>query len=112
MGQFALVLAGFAVVIVTALLAAGRLGQLPEAEADNAAIELPGHGMSVEHLRSLRLGIGFRGYRMDEVDVVLDRVTVALEERDARIAELEGRIDLRESTMRAAEPRNDTQDAV
>lgn len=38
---------------------------------------------------ALRLPVGVRGYRMDQVDDVLDRLGAELAERDARIAELE-----------------------
>jgi DivIVA domain-containing protein len=38
---------------------------------------------------SMRLPIAVRGYRMEEVDDVLDRLGAELAERDARIAELE-----------------------
>ena len=38
---------------------------------------------------ALRLPLGLRGYRMEEVDDVLDRLGAELSERDARIAELE-----------------------
>jgi DivIVA domain-containing protein len=38
----------------------------------------------------LRFSLAFRGYRMDEVDDVLDRLTAELRARDARIAEMEG----------------------
>ncbi|MGW8378704.1 DivIVA domain-containing protein [Actinacidiphila sp. SB3-2] len=37
----------------------------------------------------LRLAVGLRGYRMEQVDDVLDRLGAELAERDARIAELE-----------------------
>ncbi|OEV26511.1 cell division protein DivIVA, partial [Streptomyces nanshensis] len=37
----------------------------------------------------LRLAVGVRGYRMEQVDDVLDRLGAELAERDARIAELE-----------------------
>lgn len=37
----------------------------------------------------VRFGLGLRGYRMDQVDQVLDRLRDELSARDARIAELE-----------------------
>lgn len=44
---------------------------------------------------AVRFGLGLRGYRMDQVDEVLDRLSTALEARDATIralrAELAGR---------------------
>ncbi|UGY93479.1 DivIVA domain-containing protein [Streptomyces gobiensis] len=40
-------------------------------------------------VESLRLPLALRGYRMADVDEVLDRLGAELAERDARIAELE-----------------------
>jgi DivIVA domain-containing protein len=40
-------------------------------------------------VEALRLPTGARGYRMREVDDVLDRLGAELAERDARIAELQ-----------------------
>ncbi|MDK0522016.1 DivIVA domain-containing protein [Streptomyces sp. ML-6] len=40
-------------------------------------------------IEALRLPVAARGYRMTEVDEVLDRLAAELAERDARIAELE-----------------------
>ena len=40
-------------------------------------------------VRGLRFGVALRGYAMDQVDAILDRVAADLEARDARIAELE-----------------------
>ena len=40
-------------------------------------------------VRGLRFGVALRGYAMDQVDAVLDRLAAELEARDARIAELE-----------------------
>lgn len=58
-----------AVVAAIAVVAAGPL--------DRAAID------------GLRFTVAFRGYRMDEVDAALDRLTDELDRRDLRIAELE-----------------------
>src|SRR4051812_1741236 len=41
-----------------------------------------------EDLQAVRFSLGFRGYRMDEVDQVLDRAAVALVRRDAEIERL------------------------
>ena len=52
---------------------------LPSGPVDRAAVD------------GLRFTLAFRGYRMSEVDDVLDRLLVEIDERDRRIAELEGR---------------------
>ncbi|BBE23422.1 hypothetical protein MN0502_23050 [Arthrobacter sp. MN05-02] len=41
---------------------------------------------------AVRFGLGLRGYRMDQVDEVLDRLAAALEERDALIRDLRSRL--------------------
>lgn len=43
---------------------------------------------SARDVSQIRFSLGLRGYRMDQVDEVLDRLAAALEERDAVIAEL------------------------
>ncbi len=89
----AFVLAGIAVITVVALLAVGRLGELPETEPDRAPVALPDdRPLQREDVDSVRFAVGVRGYRMDEVDDVLDRLSVEVAERDARIAELEQRL--------------------
>lgn len=89
----AFVLAGIVVITVVALLAVGRLGELPEAEPDRAPVALPDdRPLEREDVDSVRFAVGVRGYRMDEVDDVLDRLAVEVAERDARIDELEARL--------------------
>jgi DivIVA domain-containing protein len=46
-----------------------------------------------DDLERVRFGMALRGYRMAEVDELLDRVAVELRERDDRIRRLEGRTD-------------------
>jgi DivIVA domain-containing protein len=82
------VIAALAVVLVTALVAAGRgdsLGglapRLPPGLPDDRPIE-------PSDVLDLRLGIALRGYRMDEVDDALDRLADEIASRDDEIAEL------------------------
>ena len=85
-------LVGIAVVTAVALLAVGRLGELPEVEPDRAPTLLPETRLvESDDVDNVRFAVGMRGYRMDEVDDVLDRLAADIAERDARIAELEGR---------------------
>lgn len=51
------------------------------------AVLLPDHPSAAD-IRNVRFSLGLRGYRMDQVDEVLDRLAAALEERDTLIAEL------------------------
>jgi DivIVA domain-containing protein len=85
-----------------AVVAAGRGGRLtPPAGAaahDRAPLALPGPAEPVgpEDVAQLRFALAFRGYRMDEVDLAMDRLGAELAERDARIAELEALADVDE----------------
>jgi len=71
-------------------LALGRAGGLEPVDGERPPLGLPeGRPLAPGDLKRLRLGVGVRGYRMDDVDTVLDRVAAELEARDARIRELE-----------------------
>ncbi|MGP3967995.1 DivIVA domain-containing protein [Streptomyces sp. 6N223] len=65
-------------------------GGMPEAEPDRIDDPLPRDRPVVPaDVVAVRLPVAPRGYRMAEVDDVLDRLAAELAERDARIAELE-----------------------
>jgi DivIVA domain-containing protein len=85
-------------VVIVALLAAvgwlaiGGGGHMSEPEPDRPDLALPGDGLLArEDVDRVRFSVGARGYRMDEVDDVLDRLAQEIEVREQRIAELEGR---------------------
>jgi DivIVA domain-containing protein len=81
---------GVVVIVVTALLASGKLGELPDVEPDRPPVFLPDtREVESTDVDAVRFAVGMRGYRMDEVDEVLDRISADLAERDARIADLE-----------------------
>lgn len=78
------------IVFGIAAVAAGRGGVLAEAYPDRPDASLPyDRPVHAEDLDGLRFSVAFRGYRMDEVDEVLDRVMSELESRDKRIGELD-----------------------
>jgi DivIVA domain-containing protein len=62
---------------------------LADAPPDDADVELPTGRIVSEDLRVVRFGMVLRGYRMREVDEVLDRLAEQLAERDERVADLE-----------------------
>lgn len=69
---------------------------MPEAVQDRIAARLPqDRPLSKADVDDLRLPMAVRGYRMDEVDDVLDRLGAELAYRDSRIAELEAAAHLR-----------------
>ncbi len=84
------VLLGILVLGGVAVVAAGRGEGLTAAEPDRPDLALPADGpLARADVDQVRFSVGLRGYRMDEVDDVLDRLALDLEARDERIAVLE-----------------------
>lgn len=79
------------VVFVVVAVAADRASVLDADENQLAEPNLPAGQIDPSHLESVRFAVVLRGYRMDHVDEVLDRLRLELSERDERIAELEAR---------------------
>jgi DivIVA domain-containing protein len=75
----------FAVIVVLvmgaiAVVASGRGGAMADAYDDRPDARVPADGPLTSHdLRSVRFSTAFRGYRMAEVDALLDRLA---EERE------------------------------
>lgn len=68
----------------------GRGETQPPAELDRSPVELPDDRPVVgDDVRALRVSVAVRGYRMTEVDWLLDQLAQTIDERDVRIAELE-----------------------
>lgn len=81
-----------ALLFLGASLLLGR-GETPPVEADRSPLVLPGdRPVTADDVRGLQLSVNVRGYRMTEVDWLLDRVAAALEERDAEIAALRSQL--------------------
>ncbi len=67
----------------------GRGEELAPAPRDSTPVVLPGdRPPDAGDIEALRLSVVLRGYRMLEVDWVLDRLAEALTEKDRQIAEL------------------------
>jgi DivIVA domain-containing protein len=83
----------FAIFIVllmggVAVVAAGRGGSLAETFDDRPDARVQADGpLTATDLRRVRLTTAFRGYRMSEVDALLDRLALELEGRDRPAAE-------------------------
>ena len=75
---------------VAAVVAAGGMGQMTaEPVRDVYRQDLPEDRLlSAADLEGIRFGVTLRGYAMDQVDEVLERLTRELAERDLLIAEL------------------------
>jgi DivIVA domain-containing protein len=78
-----------AVVGGVAAMAAGRVrGGLPAPTSTLPEVELPADHVGSEDVDAIRFSVGFRGYRMDEVDAVLDRLGLELGAAQEEIGEL------------------------
>jgi DivIVA domain-containing protein len=97
-----LVIAALVVVFVVAAVATGRGDVMADAHPDRRSPDLPEGPLRPADLAGVRFGVGLRGYRMDQVDLVLDRVAAELASRDERIAALEADLEA------AASPREGT----
>jgi DivIVA domain-containing protein len=76
-----------------ASLLMGRGETQPPAELNRSPVELPDDRPVLgDDVRALRLSPAFRGYRMTEVDWLIDQFALVLEERDAEIAALTARL--------------------
>ena len=70
----------------------GRGETQPPAELDRSPVELPAdRPVTGDDVRALRISVTFRGYRMTEVDWLLEQLAGTLEERDREIAALRSR---------------------
>ena len=71
----------------------GRGETQPPAEADRSPVELAEDRPVVgDDIRALRISVTVRGYRMTEVDWLLDQFAAVLDERDVEIAALQAEL--------------------
>src|SRR5689334_24228535 len=70
----------------------GRGETQPPADLDRSPVELPDdRPVTGDDVRALQISVAFRGYRMTEVDWLLDQFAQALDDRDRVIADLRER---------------------
>ncbi len=80
-----------------ASLLLGRGETQPPAELDRSPVELPDdRPVTGDDVRALQISVAVRGYRMTEVDWLLDQFALALDRRDDELAALRGRLRKRE----------------
>jgi DivIVA domain-containing protein len=78
---------------LVASLLMGRGETQPPAELDRSPVELPeDRPVTGDDVRDLSISVAARGYRMTEVDWLLEQFADALDERDAEIASLRARL--------------------
>jgi DivIVA domain-containing protein len=81
----------FAILVVLAMggvavVAAGRGAPMAPAYDDRPDVTVPAEGeLGADDLRRVRFSLAFRGYRMSEVDALLDRLAREKEARDAAL---------------------------
>jgi DivIVA domain-containing protein len=85
------------VLFLGASLLLGRGETQPPAELDHSPVELPDdRPVTGDDVRALRMSVAVRGYRMTEVDWLLDQFALALDRRDEELAALRARLGARE----------------
>ena len=83
------ILVVLAVIGAVGAVAAGVVhGGLPQPTSSVPETALPDGALTAQDLSDLRFPLGLRGYRMREVDAVIDRLARELAERDAEIERL------------------------
>jgi DivIVA domain-containing protein len=91
----------------------GRAETQPPAELDRSPVELPDdRPVTADDIRALRISAAFRGYRMSEVDWLLDQFALVLEERDAEVAALTERLAARPEEPPAPKDQGTDDDAA
>src|SRR4051794_33755374 len=88
------ILLAMAVIAVICGLVTGRIaGGLDDPESSLPFRGLPPADVAPEDLDTVRFSPALRGYRMDQVDQVLDQLTEELRRRDDQIAHLRSLVD-------------------
>lgn len=97
--------AALAVVALAVVAATGRLGGMrDEPVFDVYEPVLPEHPLTGRDLNAVSLGVTARGYAMDQVDGLLDRLAVEIDTRDREIDTLRAQ----NGELRASLPADDS----
>ena len=93
-----------ALLIAVGWVAVGGGGHLSPPTPDRPDPAVPDTGLLArDDVDKVRFSVGARGYRMDEVDDMLDRLAYEIDVRERRIAELEGHPDTAPAGLEAPE---------
>ena len=94
-----------ALLIAVGWVAVGGGGHMSPPTPDRPDPAVPDRGLLARgDVDKVRFSVGARGYRMDEVDDVLDRLAYEIDVRERRIAELEGRESSQQTETQVAGP--------
>ena len=105
---FVFVLAGIAILGAVALVASGSGDGLEPVATDRPGPWVPpDRAVSGDDVRQVRFGVALRGYRMSEVDQLLDRLASEIALRDELIDELESQGRPVPTRPQQTEPRTD-----
>lgn len=77
--EWALWMVAVAILGLAAVAASGRLGEMPATVTDTPTPHIPAGTLSGADLRGLRFAVVTRGYSMQQVDELLDRVSRQLD---------------------------------
>lgn len=108
------ILLAMAVIALAAGVVTGRIAGSMEPPASSLPFRgLPPEGVVPADLVALRFDAALRGYRMDEVDTVIDRLAFELRSRDEEIAELRATLaDVQSASESACQLGQDGEDEV
>lgn len=81
-----------AVVFLVAAVVFGRGEELAPLAPGSSPTRLPAQDITGDDIRSVKLQLVLRGYKMAEVDWVLNRLGVELDDLRAKVAELEAEL--------------------
>ncbi len=97
-----------ALLFLGASLLLGRGETHPPAEPDRSPVVLPAdRPVTADDVRALQFTVSVRGYRMTEVDWLIDQFALVLEERDAEIAALRAQLPVHPAPAAASKDEQD-----
>lgn len=77
--EWAISMVAVAILGLAAVVAAGRLGEMPGTVTDTPQPHVPSGTLTGEDLRGLRFAVVTRGYSMQQVDELIDRLAGQLD---------------------------------